>query len=386
MKNAIIVGCGISGATIANILANNGWKVTVYEKQDHIGGNCYDSYDKNGILIHNYGPHIFHTSDEEVYNFISKFTKLNGYVNKVLVNVDNKLFPLPINFDSIKIIMGNKGKLVINKLLKLFPNQKTVTLYDLRKINDSLVKEFVDYISKNVYYNYSSKMWGKKFEEIDPDTISRVKIVLGYEHNYFPDDKYQGLPILGYTDMIKRMVDHPNITIHLNTNALYLLKFESNKILLNGKELIDPLIYCGPLDEVLNYQYGMLPYRSLDILFETIGQNSYQETAVINYPADPYMTRIAEYKKMTLQTKKTNTTISKEYPGQFNLNSNKFNVRYYPIINEINNDIYNKYLCFFKKYNNFFTLGRLSQYKYFDMDDAIKEAIKLSLFLTNYKK
>jgi len=378
MKNAIIVGCGISGATVANILANNGWKVTIYEKQDHIGGNCYDSYDKNGILIHNYGPHIFHTSDEEVFKFISKFTKLNGYVNKVLVNVDNKIFPLPINFDSIKIIMGNKAELVINNLQSNFPNQKTVTLYDLRKINDPLIKEFVDYISKNVYFNYSSKMWGKKFEEIDPNTISRVKIVLGYEHNYFPDDKYQGLPIDGYTEMIKKMVNHPNITIHLNTDALDLLKFESDHIILNGNKLKDPLIYCGPLDEALNYRYGMLPYRSLDIRFETNNQAKFQKTAVINYPAHPTMTRIAEYKQMTFQEKNNITTISKEYPGQFDLNSNIFNIRYYPIINNENISIYQRYLLEFKRYLNFYPLGRLSQYKYYDIDDAIKQAIILA--------
>lgn len=373
----MIVGCGISAATVANVLANKGWKVTIYEKQGFVGGNCYDSYDKDGILIHNFGPHIFHTSYEDVYQFISKFTKLNGYVNKVLVNVDNKLFPLPINFKSIEIIMGSKAKDVIATLTNKFLGKKTITLFDLRQIDEPLVKEFLDYISKNVYFNYSAKMWGKKFEEIDPSTINRVKIVLGYEHNYFPEDKYQGLPINGYTDMIKKMLDHPNINVKLNTNALDFIKFE-DQITFEGKPLDCPLVFCGPLEEAAKYKYGTLPYRSLNIKFETLKQDKFQETAVVNYPADPKMTRIAEYKQMSLQKLNGVTTISREYPGQFDLKSKEFNVRYYPIVNPDNMAIYDKYASEFKKYKNFYPLGRLSQYKYFDMDDAIKQALDLA--------
>ena len=377
-KQITIVGCGISGATLANVLANKGCKVTIYEKQDFVGGNCYDSINQDGILIHNFGPHIFHTSDEEVYNFISKFTKLNGYVNKVLVNVDNKLFPLPINFKSIEIIMGDKAREVIKTLQEAYPNQKIISIFDLKQSSHPLVKEFVDYISKNVYFNYSSKMWGTKFEEIDPSTINRVKIILGYDHNYFPEDKYQGLPVDGYTAMIKKMLDHPNITLKLNTDALSLIKFEQDKITINGQPLTDPLVYCGSLDEAINYKWGMLPYRSLNIKFETINETKFQNTAVVNYPADPTMTRIAEYKQMTLQSKDGITTISKEYPGAFDLKSSDFNVRYYPIINAKNSELYSRYQKEFSKYSNFYPLGRLSQYRYFDMDDAIKQALDLA--------
>lgn len=376
-KQITIVGCGISAATVANILANKGWKVTIYEKQNFVGGNCYDSYDNDGVLIHNFGPHIFHTSYEDVYQFISKFTKLNGFTNRVLVSVKGLLFPLPINFKSIEIIMGDKAKQVIDTLKSKFPDKKTITLFDLRQIDDANVKEFLDWISKNVYFNYSAKMWGKKFEDIDPSTINRVKIILGYQHNYFPEDKYQGLPTDGYTEMIKRMLNHPNISVKLNTNALDFIKFDK-QIMLNGKALDHPLVYCGPLEEAANYKYGMLPYRSLSILFQTFKQKKYQETAVINYPDDPKMTRIAEYKQMSLQQLDNATTISKEYPGQFDLKSKEFNVRYYPIVNPENIAIYNKYVAEFAKYKNFYPLGRLSQYKYFDMDDAIKQALELA--------
>lgn len=377
-KKITIVGCGISAATLANILANKGWIVTIYEKQKSIGGNCRDSLNGDGILIHNYGPHIFHTSYEDVYQFISQFTQLNGYVNKVYVNVDNKLFPLPINFKSIEIIMPDKAKEVIATLQSRFPNQKTITLFDLKQVEDPNVKEFLDYISKNVYFNYSAKMWGKKFEEIDPNTINRVKIILGYDHNYFPEDKYQGLPTEGYTAMIKKMVDHKNITIQTDIDVLNFMKFEEDGITINGKPFNEPLVYCGPIDEALNYKYGTLPYRSLEIKFETLKQTKFQESAVVNYPADPTMTRIAEYKSMTLQQVDGKTTISREYPGEFAPNSSRFGVRYYPVINELSKVLYEKYAADFKKYPNVYPLGRLSQYKYFDMDDAIKQALDLA--------
>lgn len=381
-KQVLIIGCGISGASLARRLADNGWHVDIYEKEDHIGGNCFDSKNKKGILIHNFGPHIFHTSNEEVYKFISKFTKLNGYVNKVFVSVKNKFFPLPINFNSIKIIMKNKAEKIIHVLKNHFPDSKTVTIFQLKKIKDKNVKEFLNWITKNVYVNYSTKMWGVKFSEIDPKTINRIKIVLSYEHNYFPDDKYQGLPVGGYTKFITKMINHPNIKIHLNQDGIKYLSFKKN-ILWRNKKVTSPIIFCGPLDEILNYKYGKLPYRSLNFKFKTFHKKNFQLAAVINYPAHPTITRITEYKFMTKQKQANHTTISLEYPGKFDLSSKKFNQRLYPILNKENIAIYKKYLCFFKKYKNFYCLGRLSQYRYFDMDDAIFEALRLAKELQN---
>lgn len=381
-RKIIIIGCGISGATLANRLANNGWNVTIYDKNNFVGGNCYDSINKDGILIHNFGPHIFHTNDDEVYSYITKFTKLNNFVNRVLVNTKNKLFPLPINFRSIEEIMGNKAHSVIKFLKKTFSGKKVITLFELRKIRNKDVVYFLDWISKNVYFNYSAKMWGMKFEQINPDTINRVKIVLSYNHNYFPEDRYQGLPSKGYTDMIKRMLNHKNIKVVLKTNALNHLSFNKD-IYWDNKKITCPLVYCGPLDELLEYKYGMLPYRSLNIRFSSIKKTHFQQTAVINYPADKSMTRIAEYKWMTMQKRKDITTISKEYPGQFDLKSKLFNTRYYPIVSKNNQVRYEKYYKYFKQYNNFIALGRLAQYKYFDMDDAIKQALDLAKRLNN---
>lgn len=382
MKEAIIVGSGISGATLANYLANKGWRITVFEKNNHIGGNCYDYIDRNGILIHKYGPHIFHTNNKVVYDFVKKFGKFNSYKHKVLVNVDNKIFPLPINFESIRIIMKDKAEEIINILLKSFPNQEYITIFDLKKIKSKSITKFTNWIAKNVYFNYSSKMWGTKFEKIDPNTISRVKIILSDLHNYFPDDKYQGLPCGGYTNMIKKMLHHKNIKVLTNVNALDYLKI-NRKILWQNKEVKTPIIYCGPIDELLNYKFGMLQYRSLDIRFEHLNEIKHQNAAVVNYPAHASMTRITEYKIMTKQKSKS-TTISREYPGSFKLNSKKFGQRYYPIINNENTKLYQKYVNVLKKQSkNIYLLGRLAQYKYFDMDDAIQQALELGKRLDN---
>ncbi len=374
-KTVYIFGAGISGCTLARKLADANYKVNLYEKNKFVGGNCYDFNDKNKVLIHKFGPHIFHTSDKKVVNFINKFTKLNSFKNEVLSNVDNKLIPLPINFDSIKLIDPKNAQYIIKKLKKEFPNKKTITFFEFRNVKDSKVKQMSDYIFKNMYANYSSKMWGTKFENISPDTINRVKICLSYNRSYFPDDKYQGLPVKGYTNMINKIINHKNINLVLNSKQKLSLK--NNKTYIDNKQTNDPIFYCGSIDELFSFKYGILPYRSLDIKFESFNKNSYQENAVINYPADKAMTRIAEYKKMTLQKLSKATTISKEFPGQFSPKSKKFGVRYYPIKNDKNIATYNKYAEELRKFKNIHSLGRLAEYKYYDMDEAIASALAI---------
>ncbi len=378
-KEAIIVGAGLAGATIANILAKKNYKITVYEKNNFIGGNCYDYY-KKGILIHKYGPHIFHTNKKKIYEFINKFTKLNNFINKVYVRYKNLLFPLPINFTSIKIIAKNDANYIIKKLKTKFGKTKLITLSQLKKINDKKIRKFYDFIFQNVYANYTTKMWGIKFNKVDPKTINRVKIILSDKHNYFPQDRYQGLPINTYTRMITEMFNHKKITINLKTDAKKILKFdtENKKIYLNKKEFNGLIFYCGSLDELCNYKFGVLPYRSLKIKFFFKKMVKFQQSAIVNYPDHPKMTRICEYKQMTQQRNINNTIISKEYPKSFVLSKNQNSQRFYPIINKKNLMKYKQYLKLFKIFSNFYPLGRLGLYKYFDMDDTIEYAMKLA--------
>lgn len=378
-KEAIIVGAGLAGATIANILAKKNYKITVYEKNNFIGGNCFDYYKKN-ILIHKYGPHIFHTNKKEIYDFVCKYAKLNNFINKVYVRHKNLLFPLPINFTSIKIIAKDDADYIIQKLRKKFGKTKLITLSQIKQINDAKIKKFYRFIFQNVYANYTAKMWGVKFDKVNPKTINRVKIILGNEHNYFPQDKYQGLPINTYTQMITKMLEHKNIKINLKTDGKKILKFDfkNKKIYLNKTKFNGLIFYCGSLDELANYKFGILPYRSLKIEFLFKKIKKFQQSAIINYPSHPRMTRICEYKLMTQQKNIDNTIISKEYPKPFILLNKRCNHRFYPIINKKNLVKYNRYLRLFKIFPNFYPLGRLGLYKYFDMDDTIEYAMKLA--------
>ena len=379
-KTIEIFGTGISGCTIARLYAEKGYKVNFYESKKNIGGNCYDFLDKE-IYVHKFGPHIFHTSNKDVINFVKKFAKFNGYKHRVLVNVKSKVVPLPINFQSIKDLFGKKSLEIIKLLKKNFKNKPFVTLYELMAIKDDIIQEFTKFLYNNVYGNYTSKMWGVPLEKIDPNVISRVKIILSNVDNYFPEDKFQGLPSDGYTNMMKNMINHKNIKLFLNSKKQ--ITFKGKNIYIDGILNKNQIFYSGPIDQLLNFKFGVLPYRSLDIKFETIAKESFQDASVVNYPAHKSMTRISEYKKMTLQSSKY-TIISKEYPGKYDAKSKKFCNRYYPIHNKNSELIYKKYCNYLKKFSNFHMLGRLAEYRYYDMDDAIANAI--SIFKRNKAK
>ncbi|WP_052663094.1 UDP-galactopyranose mutase [Mycoplasmoides pirum] len=379
MKKVIIVGAGISGCSIANLLANKGYLVDIYEKKDYVGGHCYDLLSKDKILYHQYGPHIFHTEHDEVINFIRQFAKFNNYINKVQVKLPNKKTTrLPFNFKEIKKIDPKNAKSIINLLKKLFPNQQKVSILELKKYREyEPLNKIVDWVLDNIYAPYTSKMWGIKISEIDENVIARVGITLSDNESYFPTAKIQGLPIGGYTNMIKKMIEHPNINLNLNVDALKFLKFKNNKTYWKNKEIKDQIIYCGPIEALLNYKFGVLPYRSLEFIFKTFNVSKKQEFPIINLPKDKKRTRTVEYNQMTLQkTKKT--IISTEYPGEYKRNAKKWNTPYYPINNSINNALYKKYYNEFKSIKNFHLLGRLAEYKYLDMDTSILSAIKLA--------
>lgn len=374
-NNILVVGAGISGATIARLFADNGNKVILLEKEKFIGGNCYDFIDDKGILIHKYGPHIFHTSYDDVWKFVNRFSKFNGYINKVLVSINNKLVEFPINFNSIKKICTKEEFKNFKKDCNNI-NSETLSIYELiDKLSSESSKKIINFIYKNVYENYTSKMWGIPISDVDKETLKRVKINLNKVWNYFPNDKYQGLPINGYTELIKNIINHENIELKNNEDFFKKIKFKKDKIEYNGKDYT--IIYTGEIDSLFNYKFGSLPYRSLNIEFESINTNRYQKVGVVNYPSHPTVTRITEYKHLTKQKNKYWTTISREEPGKYDKNSKKFNKAFYPIINNSNLKLLDKYLKESKKYKNLYLLGRLANYKYIDMDDAIKNAINL---------
>ncbi len=313
----LVAGAGYAGAVAARALAEKGKKVLVLERRDHIGGNAYDCPDESGVLIHKYGPHIFHTNDKRVFDFLSRFTGWRRYQHRVIANIprDNPevvparkktdgrfFFPVPFNLDSLKNAFGmEEGARLGQKLLDAYPAQSQVTILELRRNPDPEIAAIADYVYGHVFVRYTMKQWGQTPEEIDPNTTARVPVRLSQDDRYF-QDAYQGMPLEGYTRMFERMLDHPNIEVRLGVDARPILK-----------EARVPVIYTGQVDELFNFQFGPLPYRTLDFRFETLSQDCFQTHATVNYTVDEDFTRITEFKHLTGQVLPGVTTIVKEY-------------------------------------------------------------------------
>lgn len=371
--NYIFIGSGLSAAVIASQLASNN-KILIIEKRNNIGGNIYD-YDKNGILVHKYGPHIFHTNNEDVYKFISKYTKFNNFKNIVNAQIGDKLIPLPIDQVSLKTLFPNKADDFIKYLKAKFSNRDKVTILELSTIDK--YQEIFKEIYQRVFVSYTIKMWNKKVEELDVSVFSRVPIYLNSYEGYFTD-KYEGMPINGFTSIIESLLKSNNIDVILNTNALEYFNFKNNEIYYKEAKLDKTLFSSSPIDEMFNFKFGELPYRSLNIAFETLNTKHLQKTTVVNYPEDPKMTRISEYKNFNPERhNEADTIISKEYPGQYDKKSKLFNEPYYPIPNDESRQKYNRYLELAKSTKNLELIGRLANYKYINMDQAIKEALEI---------
>ncbi len=358
----LIVGAGISGAVLARLLAENGQSVLVIDKRSHIGGNCYDYTDENGINIHKYGPHIFRTNDEQIWQFLSRFTAWHEYTHKVRSKINNKEVPIPFNFESIDILFDKqKAKIFKEKLLKNYGKNKKVPILELKKFPDADLKELADFIYENVFYHYTLKQWGCEPEELSADTLARVPIYTSYYDGYFTE-KYQAIPVPGYTKMFENMLNHPNINIQLNIDFKDLKDINYER-----------LFYSGSIDEFFNYKFNALPYRSLNFRFNTLDQQKFQSVAVVNYTGQETYTRITEFKHfLNQQTQKT--TIAYEYPFTFEVGKNK---RYYPIPKRENEQLYQKYLELAKKEKNVYFIGRLGEYKYYAMQNAVSAIFKL---------
>lgn len=371
----LVIGSGLSGAVLANRFAKAGNKVLVLEKRKHIGGNIYDEK-VNGLTVHKYGPHIFHTNDDKVAKYMNHFWELNEFKNKVEGEVKGKVVPIPFNFTGIDKFWPNEAEEIKEKLTSKFGKDSRISIFDMLEVHDEQLKMVADFIYKNIVENYTSKMWGKKPTEIDASVIKRVPVTIGYGARYF-SDKYEGVPKEGYTAAIEKMLDHKNIEVRTNVNAVDVLELMDHKIFFEEVEVKCPIIYTGALDELFQYKFGELSYRSLAFEHESLDVKHFQATAVVNYPAHPKMTRITEYKNMTFE-ESDNTVISKEYPGKFERKSKLFNVPYYPMATDESRKQYSKYEEEVKRFENVYPLGRLAQYKYLNMDQIVANALELA--------
>lgn len=354
------MGAGISGATLANLLSKNN-EIVIIDSSDHIAGNCYDYRDENGIMIHKYGSHIFHTSNEDVWDFLSQFTSFNTYKHKVIGMINGIEVPIPFNFNSIRTVFSKTmAESIERKLLSNYQYGIKIPIMEFIKQDDEELKFLAEYIYENIFLHYTEKQWGYSPKDIDSSVTARVPVYLSRDDSYF-QDRFQGIPLEGYTKMIERMLDSPNIEVRLNTPF--------NKGDMNG---YDKVLNTGPIDEFMDYCFGPLPYRSVNFRMETFNRDHYQSNAVVNYPNNYEFTRIHEY-KYYLNDKSGRTVIAKEYSEDFVPGKNE---RFYPVPNEKNSFLYNRYLEAAKqKYPNMLFLGRLGDYKYYDMDEAVARAM-----------
>jgi UDP-galactopyranose mutase len=360
IKN-LVVGCGFCGATIARKIAEDlGEKVVIIDAKDHIAGNCYDYWDNNHICVHKYGTHIFHTNLNSVWDFVSRFTKWYPYQHKVKGLVDGQLISIPFNLNSLHQVLpeiiANK---IESRLIEKFGFNNKVHILELRKTNDKELIFLAEYIYNKIFLEYTIKQWGANPEEIDPSVSGRVPVYIRRDNRYF-QDKYQGIPLEGYTKLILKMLDHPNIDVELSTPFSKKMEY-------------DRLFYTGSIDEFFDYKLGQLPYRSIKLDFIEFPFPKFQDAAVVNYPCNYDFTRIGEY-KWFLNNQSDKTVVSYEYPESFILEKNE---RYYPIIKEDNLKLYNRYLDLAKGIPNIYFLGRLGDYKYYDIDKAVERAIKV---------
>jgi UDP-galactopyranose mutase len=376
MFKYIIVGSGFAGSVIAERVANVlNQKVLIIEKRNHIGGNCYDYRDENNIIVHKYGPHLFHTDYKEVFDYLSNFTDWHIYHHKVLAFVDGKKIPLPFNLNSIyEVLPQELAKRLEVRLIEKYGYGTKIPILELLKEEDQDLKFLANYVYEKIYKNYTMKQWGLKPEEISPQVTARVPIYVSRDNRYFTDE-YQAIPKDGYTKIFERMLNHPNIKIMLNTDfkEVISIDFENKKIYFLGQEFKGKLIFTGMIDELFNFKYGFLPYRSLDLRFETIEQEYYQEAPVVNYPNDYDFTRITEFKHIH-PVKSDKTTILKEYPKAYQPN---VDIPYYPVFTKENQELYSKYKEEANKFENLVLVGRLAEYRYYDMDDVVKRALEV---------
>ena len=372
MDKIIIVGAGLSGATIARLFADSGKDVTVVDKRSTIGGNAYDFLDKNGITVQPYGPHIFHTKEKEVFDFLSKFTEWNAYEHKVLANIKGKFVPVPFNLTSLFACFPKaKAERIYNILKEEVGLDKKVPILQLKEHKNAEIREFADYVYNNIFYKYTKKQWKMKPEDLGEAVMSRVPVYVSYEDRYFTDD-YQFMPKKGFTEMITNMLRHPHIRLKLNTDADKIVSFENGEIYFEGKKFDGIVVYTGRVEEIFGYKFGALPYRTLKFKFKTLNRSSFQNSAVVNYTTSHKFTRITEFTKFTCD-KKDKTVIVKEYSKK----CKKGDMPYYPVPTEKNCKLYDMYAQEAAKYKKLYLLGRLANYKYINMDIAVYNAMKM---------
>ncbi|MDI1475912.1 UDP-galactopyranose mutase [Polyangium sp. y55x31] len=356
MFDYLIVGAGFAGSVLAERLARGSDKrVLLVDKRPHVGGNAYDHHDDDGILIHRYGPHIFHTNSREVFDYLSQFTAWRPYQHRVLASVDGQLVPIPINLDTVNRLYNLR---LTSFELEAFFAERAEKKERVRTSEDVIVSKVGRELYEKFFQGYTRKQWGLDPSELDASVTARIPVRTNRDDRYFTDT-YQVMPLHGYTRMFERMLAHPNIKIMLGTDFREI----------EGAIPHDQVIYTGPIDTYFDYKYGKLPYRSLEFQFETKSARVWQPAPVVNYPNEHAYTRVTEFKYLTGQEHEK-TSIVYEFPRADG-------DPYYPIPRPENAELYRKYEALAAATPNVHFVGRLATYRYYNMDQVVAQALTL---------
>ena len=354
MYDYLIVGAGFAGSVLAERLARiANKKVLIIDKRNHIGGNAYDHYDEAGILVHKYGPHIFHTNSKDVYEYLSSYTEWRNYQHRVLASVDGQLLPIPINLNTINKMYGLT--LSSDDVIS-FLESRAEKINDIRTSEDVVLNSVGRELYEKFFRSYTKKQWDLDPSQLSAAVTARIPTRTNRDDRYFTDT-YQVMPLHGYTRMFEKMLDHKNIHIMLNTDYRDVL----------GEVNYKKMIFTGPVDEYFDYRFGKLPYRSIEFKFETLDQEQFQETGTINYPNDYAFTRITEFKYLSGQKNKK-TSVVYEFPKSEG-------DPYYPIPKPDNATLYQRYRELTLQMEDTYFVGRLATYKYYNMDQVVAQAL-----------
>lgn len=378
MKEIIVVGSGFSGSILARKLAEENYRVKVIEQRPHIGGNMYDYVNEYGVLVHKYGPHLINTNMVHVIEFLETYTELIPFAVNLLSLIDGKYVQLPFNYMTMQQLVGyKKASKLLDLMRKEFRGRETVSIFDLIEHPNDDIREYGNLLYEKAYKTYTAKQWNLDPDQLDQSVLDRVKMRLNYEERYLNAD-FQFIPKNGYTPIFENMLNHKNIEVFLNTDALDYISFDdqNKKVLYDGKQ-VEILVFTGAIDELFGLEYGALPYRSLEFEYESQKTDSILPTHIVSCPSPevPY-TRITEYNKINGQVKGEYATIAKEYSMPYDKTAPRGNLPYYPVVNKENLDLFHKYVAKAAEYSNLFLCGRLADYKYYNMDWIINHTLR----------
>ena len=371
MFDVVVIGAGLAGSVLAERFASNGKKVLLIERRQQVAGNCYDEVDENGVLIHKYGPHLFHTDDAQIWDYLSRFTDWHLYFHKVKAVIDGKPVPIPFNLNTLREVFSSSlADKLEAALLKNFEYGRKIPILELKKSSDSDLQFLADFVYEKIFLHYSEKQWGLSPDKISGAVTARVPVSISRDDRYF-GDRFQAMPKLGYTKLVKNMLAHKNIKLLLNTDFHEVMELRGEEIYLFRRKFKGQLIYTGQLDELFNKKFGTLPYRSINMKFETVDMELFQSAPVVNYPNNYDFTRITEFKQIH-PAETPRTTILREYPQSYVAGENE---PYYPIFTDEARAAYEKYSAELKRFKNITAVGRLAEYRYYDIDDVVKRAL-----------